>query len=54
MISRLITYGDKIAQLALVGDLPEDLTEKVTEKHPEMDEEGDDSESTNDGDREDK
>ena len=35
VISRLITYGDKIAQISLAKDLPDDLGERVTKFHPE-------------------
>lgn len=35
VISRLITYGDKIAQISLAEDLPDDLDQQVTEIHPE-------------------
>jgi len=35
VISRLITYGDKIAQISLTNELPDDLGSRVTEIHPE-------------------
>lgn len=37
VISRLITYGDKVAQISLAKDLPDDLDKKVTEIHAKDD-----------------